>query len=184
MIRYFVLLAFLAIGCGDTEEGPSDPPPVQDGYWVNPFDWSDADPDLDPFADRRPESWSCPPEAYRAEELAGVWVYSVETQNCDWLTLTQPTLLPLAAGDRVQMNVWHFQLIAPEPATALIGLATEAGVLVEVEEPIPSPSRMVQLSFTATDPIPAGTDLYFHLNNHGANSWHLVEVLLNPPTDE
>ena len=50
MIRYFVLLAFLAIGCGDTEEGPSDPPPVQDGYWVNPFDWSDADPDLDPSA--------------------------------------------------------------------------------------------------------------------------------------
>ena len=92
--------------------------------------------------------------------------------------------MELQPGDQVVANIWHFELVAPERAMAYLGFATLDGILVEAEEPIPGPARRIELSFEVQRPYPAGTALFFHLNNHGANSWHVVEVLVNPETDE
>ena len=108
------------------------------------------------------------------------------TSFADWGAASELTSSILAGSltyPEAGMNYgsWWSAVPPGEDGTVKIpgaGMLLYAIGLVEVEEPIPSPSRMVQLSFTATEPIPAGTDLYFHLNNLGANSWHLVEVLL------
>ena len=185
-MKRLLFFMFLGLGLGACAEAPepTQSPDSGTGFLLNPFDWTEVDDDMDPFAARRPESWNCAPTAHFSEQLAGVWVYSIETGDCDWLTISQPTAVPLMVGDRVVINIWHFELVAPERAMAYLGVATRDNILIEIEEPIPSPARRVELSFTMTEALPASTPLFFHLNNHGANSWHLVEVLLNPETDE
>ena len=75
-------------------------------------------------------------------------------------------------------------LLVAAPATAQVGFAVHGRVLMTAEEPIPGDGRLLTLEHTVEEAIPKGTDLYFHLDNHGANSWHLVEVNINPePTD-
>lgn len=185
MSRWLLILALVSLTCcsdgassGDTPPGPTSSPRPSGGALVNLFDWEVAD--ADPFADTRPEGADCDPEAHGTEELGGFWVYSIETEACGWLTLRQPTAVAASPGDHIQVSVWHFALTAPEPATALVGLALADRVLVTMEEPIPAEGRLMLLDHIVETPVPAGTDLYFHLHNHGANSWHLVEVTINP----
>ena len=182
------LVLYLALlGLGSCTDEPAESPAVQqsvDGHLVNPFGWNEADEQTDPFQDRRPSTWDCSPTAHFAEQLAGVWVYSIETGECDWLTITQPTAIELNPGDRVVANIWHFELVAPERAMAYLGFAIHDRILVDAEEPIPGPARRIELSFDVAERYPVGTPLLFHLNNHGANSWHIVEVLVNPENNE
>jgi len=182
MHRSIIIAALLSVVCcADTPTtDPVAPPTPASGAWVNPFDWALADPDSNPFADLRPEGTECAAEAHGAEELAGLWVYSIDTATCPWVTLRQPTALPAYPGDHIQASVWHFSLTAAAPATALVGFALAEGALMTAEEAIPGEARLLTLGHVVVEAIPTGTDLYFHLHNHGANSWHLVDVQLNP----
>ena len=150
----------------------------QSGLWVNPFDWAPWEGESDPFGDV--PNAPCVPEAHGSEEVTGIWVYSIETEACSWLTLSQETALEALEGDRVVARIFHFALLAPEAASARVGLALSDQVLASTEIPIPSSSGVVTLEHVLNQPIPKGSDLLFHVDNHGANSWHLLEVRLNP----
>ena len=166
------------IACADTPAPP--PPPPASGTWVPPFDWVLAAPSRAPFAAARPDDTPCDPSAHGPEALGGVWVYSIETEACPWITLSQPTALPARGGEHVHVASWHFELIAPEPAMGHVRFATDQGVLITTDVPIPSPGGLLILEHTLEIDIPEGTELTFHLDNHGANSWHLVDVQRNP----
>jgi len=194
-IPTLLTLVFLA-GCGaehaSTEmsvtdalvEGAYQPPDADAevakvrGLLTNPYDWEFVAANEDPFAPDEPKE--CAPEAYGPEEVTGIWVYSLETESCSWLTVRQETVLPLQPGDRLRARVFHFALTAPTEATAHIGLAWSGDVFVTMDEPIPSHGRLVTLEYTVERPHPVGEDLFFHIDNHGENSWHLIEIRLNP----
>lgn len=148
------------------------------GLLVNPFDWTALPQDAPPFARETPSP--CSEEAYGPEDLTGVWVYSIDTELCDWLSVEQATALELKPGDKVRARVWHFELTAPIDAKARVGLALGQTVLVTAEKDIPSDSAMMTLEALIERPWSKGSPLIFHVDNHGANSWHLVEVELNP----
>ena len=44
--------------------------------------------------------------------------------------------------------------------------------------------RLVVLDFKAQAAIAEGTPIYFHISNHGANSWHLLDIQINPYSAE
>jgi hypothetical protein len=46
--------------------------------------------------------------------------------------------------------------------------------------PIPKPGGLIVRELRVERDIPAGAPVYFHLHNHGANSWALVEVSAGP----
>jgi hypothetical protein len=46
--------------------------------------------------------------------------------------------------------------------------------------PIPRPGGLIARQRTLERALPAGAPVYFHLHNHGANSWSLVEVSAGP----
>ena len=153
------------------------------GSLIHPFDWQVALAEEDPFKflvqpdDSR--HLSCEQDAHGIEEVSpGMWSYSIETDRCHWLTIRQPTRRPIIAGDRVKFKVWHFELNAPQPAFAQIGLATEYEILTVAEEPIPSAGDMLKFEAVFTHDVPLGSWIYVHLDNHGANSWHIMEVTL------
>ena len=43
---------------------------------------------------------------------------------------------------------------------------------------IPQEARMLKVEAVFTHDLKIGDWIYFHLDNHGANSWHVLEVKL------
>ena len=165
----------------DTATRFERPPLRAEGLLVNPFDWVALPWDAAPFAGS--EEVPCDAEAFGPEDLTGVWVFSIDTELCAWLSVTQPTALPIMPGDRIRARIWHFELTAPIDAKAYVALAIDETLLASEEKDIPSPSAFITLEVEVESEWPKGSQLIFHVDNHGANSWHLVEVELNPDDD-
>jgi len=179
-------LALAVAGCA--------PPPVPaapdaatgpySGPIVNAFEWRAVPDGIAPFGPPGPEQIPCGDLAIGPEEVSGVWVYSVDTGACNWHTMVQPAAVAMTPGDRLELRVWHYQLLADSPATAHLGLAVDGEIWGVAEEPIPSMSRMVVVEMTVPTATPVGAEVAFRLDNHGVNSWHLVDLTLNPEVPE
>ena len=172
-------LALAVMGCDDVDTTPN-PKQSSEGPLVRSFGWSTTALPQDPFNDHWSDHVRCGEDDHGAELLADIWAYSIQTGDCNWLTIEQPSLRAVHEGDIIRAEVWHFFLSAPEPATARVGLATADGVLVEMMEPIPQPARLIELEFKVQTYIAQDTPMYFHISNHGTNSWHLLNIQVNP----
>lgn len=125
--------------------------------------------DADPFPDR-PADFPCVPEGLHFEELAGEPVYSVNTGACAYTTAVAPLTAALSAGDTIEARVWHFALVGPSSEAHVSVRLGDTAVLDE-RIAIPGESGMSVASFIVDGPVAAGTPVYFHLHNHGSNSW-------------
>ena len=52
-------------------------------------------------------------------------------------------------------------------------------ILWEVREPIPSGSGGYDETIPAPFDAAAGEPIYFHVHNHGANEWSLIEIFID-----
>jgi hypothetical protein len=133
----------------------------------------------DPFDDRPPDP-SCPSGSYLPEVLSGQDVFSVDTGACSYITVRQPALRDVARGESLVARVWHFALNAGDPATGHVSLRLAESTLLDETVPIPSPGGLLAIDQVADSPFAEGTPVYFHLHNHGDNSWSLVELSAGP----
>jgi hypothetical protein len=65
-----------------------------------------------------------------------------------------------------------------------VRLTIDGEIWASADEPIPSPGRMIVVDMPVTKVIPEGVDVVFHVDNHGINSWHLVDLILNPKIED
>jgi hypothetical protein len=143
---------------------------------VDPERWTRTTEAGDPFDDRLP-AVICDETATHAEDLGGALVYSVDTSFCNYVTARQATLADVRAGDYVRVRAFHFRLFAREPAEAHIAVRLGETLLWEERVPIPDDeSGPLGATVRAAADVPRGTDVFFHLHNHGDNSWALVEL--------
>lgn len=139
-------------------------------------------PAEDPFSPlQRPDAF-CDPLAHRSEPIVGEPSFTVDSAGCSYLTVVQPTLVPIQPGDPIYVRLWHFALTAPLPAVAYLALQVGDDPLWSTELPIPSSTGLVIETTTATRAAPAGTAIYFHLQNHGSNSYNLIDVKVGGET--
>jgi len=101
---------------------------------------------------------------------------------CNWITLEQPSLRAIRAGDQVEVRARHSQLTAPVPGEARMGFVVGDEQLLDYSVTIPSDFEFPNAVWTAPRDYPAGTPLLFHVDNHGQNEYMLIEanVLPNP----
>jgi hypothetical protein len=144
-----------------------------------PEHWVVLDAGADPFDDR-PALVDCRPGGVTAETLSEERVLGVETGSCAYLTAQQATRRAVAAGEVVKVRLWHFELSAPEPAEAHAVVEVDGLRVLDERIPIPMPGALIVRELRVERDIPAGAPIYFHLHNHGANSWALVEVSAGP----
>jgi hypothetical protein len=147
--------------------GEPEPVAVWDGWRLStadePFGAAPADVYCDPLG------WG--PELFGPEPALQVW-----TAACPWVTVEQPSRVPLERGDRLSFRLWHDPLSADAPATAWIGLAADTSVLAWWSVPIPAPSGPVLDDLELAVDFPEGTPIRFHVHNHGNNTYHLLEL--------
>lgn len=141
--------------------------------------WLRVGTEDDPFDDR-PVLVDCAPAAVMVETLGEERVFSVDTEACNYVTAVQSTLRDIRAGDTLKVRLWHFALSADAPAEAHAVLLVGDLPFFDERIPIPQAGGLIARQVKATRAIAAGTHIYFHLHNHGANSWSLVEVSVGP----
>lgn len=99
---------------------------------------------------------------------------------CDWITLEQPSLRAIHAGDQVKVRARHSTLTAPtgaQPTTArMIFVIGEDEKALDYSVLIPSDYSFPSNTWTAPRDYPAGTRLLWHVDNHGSNEYMLIEV--------
>lgn len=149
------------------------------GALVSSDRWEIVSADDDPFADRLPDA-RCPAGAVMPELLGAEPVFSVDTGDCTYLTARQPALRDVARGETFVARVWHFALTAGEAGEAHVALRIGDSTVLDEMVPIPSAGGLIAVEEPATSTFEAGTPIYFHLHNHGDNSWSLVELSAGP----
>ena len=104
---------------------------------------------------------------------------------CNWITLEQPSLRAIRAGDQVEVRTLHAPLTAPVPGVARIGFVIGDEQVLDYSVTIPSDSVFPKAPpWTAPKDYPAGTPLLFHVDNHGQNEYMLIEVNVLPEPSE
>ena len=127
--------------------------------------------------------------AYVPECLDSFTVLAVYTRMpnpaeplCNWLTLAQPSLRDIRAGDEVEIRMRHATLTAPSNATArmmfVIGDVVALDYEVSIEPSPGTPPFFPTTKWTAPHDYPQGTQLLFHIDNHGSNEYMLIDVNL------
>lgn len=159
----FIAVCVLSAGCGC----PHEPGPL-----VTSDGWALVEAASDPFGDRL-DQVDCNPSAYGAEDLGGEQVFSVDTVDCNYITVVQPAATDVCAGEMLKMRLWHFALSGGDESHVAVAIG---GMTVWEERiPIPAASKLFVPRFEAPE-ITAGTPIHFHLHNHGSNSYSFIEL--------
>ena len=153
---------------------------VDSTAWVVLSRPDDPFPDRpDPLADP-PRSVVCDARSTTPEFLADEPVFSVDTGGCNYVTARQSILSDVEAGDKLVVRVWHFALTASASAVAHVAVRLGDRVLLDTMVPIASDAGLIRVEHVAEESFPLGSNVYFHLHNHGQNSWSLVEISTGP----
>ena len=174
-----VLLAGL-VSCAEPAGDPADRTPG-DYPLVTPAAWTATPTASDPFATDTTEGSGCPSTTFGAEMFGAEEVFSVNGAGCAWLTVQQPLAHEVRPGDQLRVRLWNFSLTGPAGSAAHIALHAGDTPLWGVEVPIPAPSHLYVDTVVVNEALPAGTPVYFHVDNHGSNSYSLFEVTLTVP---
>lgn len=177
------LLALSA--CGDAvEDAIETGPPVErpEGRFtlIEQTDWQFAESDDDPFTDR-PEQVRCPTSSWGVEELGGETTIAVSTDFCDYFTVMQGSGAAVFAGDTLHYRIFHFGLESRNPAKAHVALRIGSDTLVDELIDIPSESNLIAGAVPVDVDLAEGTPIYFHVHNHGANEYSLIELSAEAP---
>jgi hypothetical protein len=158
---------------------PGPPPHTERVSLVVHALWIPVGSAEDPFADRLADV-RCPEAAAAAEVLSEEPAFGVDTGMCNYLTARQVMQTYVATGETIAVRLWHFELDAPNPAEAHAAVDVGGVRVLDQRVAIPAPGGLVKASLVVDHAMPSGTPVHFHLHNHGANSWALVEISTGP----
>ena len=168
--------AWLAVACSSPAEAGDAPlaPPLE----IPAERWQPASADEDPFAAFSVGRVRCAPFAYRLEAN---WL-EVSTTDCNYATLVYRFPRAVTASDVIRGEVAWATLASLEPALGTLAFATAAGdVLWTHEVSIPGEAGIVSVEFAVGERA-AGSTLYFHVRNHGYNTWQLSPLRSGDPS--
>ena len=160
----------------DAGDGGDEPVPPLVSHSL----WSQLSEEEDPLATVRPQEVDCPQEAIKTETLDGQMSYAVNMEKCNYLAVSQPSLLAVDEGDGVRARIWHFELtpaIGGESAEAYVAITFDGDLAWETTVPIPSDGQLLTPEWVAERDYPRGTEVSFHLKNHGDNQWNFIELV-------
>ena len=145
------------------------------GDLIDSSAWQTVEISQDPFASWRSESSSCDERGIKFEDS----VLEIDTGICSFYTGQQPLAASIREGDTLSWLIYHSALANTEPALGYVALQIGETIVFEKEVPIPFSSQVYGKRITAEFEAASGTPVYFHVHNHGANSWRMAHLRLN-----
>jgi len=144
--------------------------------------WDVNPSNQDVYLDHRPEQVNCARDTgwlVEEDEL------EVRTQFCNYLSLTQQSLLNLPAGTELELALSHSDLDYNAPAMAHVAITIGGNTLWQKDISIPGESEIIRQTVTLPFAIEAGDPINMHLHNHGNNTWglHAIDALVPQDLD-
>jgi hypothetical protein len=145
--------------------------------------WTVLSDSEDPYISRKPDEVMCTPESVISELFNDEPSLTVLSSGCSYVTLAQPCASSACAGENFHIRLWHYQLTNPEPAQAYVAIALAGETIWEDTIDIPSSSGLLIPYIPLDEDLAEGAQIAFHLQNHGVNTWNLIEVSVgaDPP---
>jgi hypothetical protein len=172
-VRPLLVVVILAcVACSDA----SAPASVSGDPGVSDSGWQLAPLERDPYAAYAVGRVPCEIDALTPEE-GGI---DVSTEDCNYATLVQETLRAIPRGSVLVGEISWLSLASVEPATATLALRLGEREAWTRDVPVPASAQVISLSIDVGVSQPAGAPIWFHVRNHGYNSWHLGRLTLQP----
>jgi hypothetical protein len=136
----------------------------------------------DSWTEHRPSDIDCPRETgFLVEEDA----LEVRTEFCNYLSVSQQSLLDLGVGTQLELALSHSDLNFNAPSTAHIAVSIGGTPIWETNIAIPSASNILKETLTLPFAVARGDSIEVHLHNHGSNTWtiHSLEALISSDDD-
>lgn len=173
------MLVFTGCDDGRSENLDDDPAAQPDGQARMVAEtalWQPVTAADDPFGDHRPEEVTCPGFGYGVEGE----FFEMDTGQCSYATFVQPVATAPASGEELSFVFWHLALWGPDGATAHIAVQVADQLLWQQELALPVTERATEAQMTLPRDIAAGEPIYFHVHNHGSNSYRIGPVTVLP----
>jgi len=138
--------------------------------------WEFVRAEDDPFEDFRESDSTCNPLGVMVE--AGV--LEVQTDVCDFVTVTQAAKVKARKGHLLDILAYHSALFSDPESTGYIAIQIGGSIVWEQSVSIPGDADVYANTMAVFPDINVGTPIYFHVHNHGANSWKLAHIRLIP----
>jgi len=139
---------------------------------ANVNDWAFQSAANDSLSMHRPEEISCPDNSWYNEG----GTLEVETGYCDYLSLGQPGQTAVETGDTLHLVLWHGDLAFEEPASAHVAISIAGKKVWESDVDIPRKAEIFDVRIPINFNAPKGSDVEYHLHNHGYNTWTLLKL--------
>jgi hypothetical protein len=135
---------------------------------VSAVAWDVQPKNSDAFAALRPAQINCDQgTGWLVEDD----ILEVRTEFCNYLAISQQSLLDLEPGTNLELAISHSALSFNTRASAHIGVAIGGTVIWETEVPIPSDSGIIKETLVLPFAVRQGDSIQVQLNNHGNNAW-------------
>lgn len=144
--------------------------------------WDTTPRNRDIFPDHRPTQIDCARDkGWLAEDDA----LEIRTEFCNYLSLTQQSLLNLEAGTTLELALSHSDLEFNVPASAHLAIAIAGNTVWETEIAIPSEGNVLKATLELPFAVSSGDAIDVHLHNHGKNTWtvHSIDALVSEDFD-
>ncbi|MFK7977915.1 MAG: c-type cytochrome [Halioglobus sp.] len=148
---------------------------------IEPLAWDIQPKNRDVWLDHRPEDIECPRDTgflVEDDEL------EVRTEFCNYLSLSQQSLLDMPAGTEVEFTMSHSALNFNAPAAAHVALSISGNTIWESDIDIPSPSAIIKQTLSLPVGVTRGEPIEIHLHNHGDNAWTIHSLDAFVPSDQ
>jgi hypothetical protein len=142
--------------------------------------WEVVAPEADPFFGEAEGAEVCGVGDYGVEGAGDSAYFEVDTTDCNYLTVSQPSLVGIEPGDSLQWTWWHLPLSAQESGEAVIELRIAERTIFTRTISIPAAEAVYSPTITADFRVSVGDPVFFHLHNHGANSWRFHSFTVAP----
>ncbi len=145
---------------------------------VEPIAWDVQPKNRDAFPDHRPAEVNCEQDTgWMVEED----ILEVRTEFCNYLSISQQSLLDLKAGTSLELALSHSALNFNAPASAHIAVSIGGTPIWETNVPIPSDRAIIKETLVLPFAVSRGDSIEVHLHNHGNNTWeiHSLDALIS-----
>ncbi|MGI9289276.1 MAG: hypothetical protein ACR2P1_28160, partial [Pseudomonadales bacterium] len=142
---------------------------------VNHGGWDIQSRNRDKLVEERPAQVDCEKDKgwlVEDDEL------EVRTEECNYLGITQASLLSIPAGSEVEIKFSHAELNFIDEEKAHVALLISGSIVWEEHIDIPGDGEIYNRKITLANAVQQGDAIDLHLHNHGDNAYTLHEVNL------
>lgn len=166
-----LLLSALILGCSGHDDSSSSQAERRFEPLVELEAWTAVARSEDPFLDPRTPPADCATPGARVESAQN-WL-ELDTSVCGFITVAADARFAVAEGAKVRLDLSHFDLDAATPTSAELRLRFGNCSAWETSLEIPAPAQVHGLEFDSECEVASGGQVWFHLHNHGQNTYQL-----------